>query len=476
MSAWTRHAPAASSGIAVLATGWIAWPYTVDDAYVLARYAHRLAEGLGYTMLDGPPTDGVTGPLGLLPGIVAALLGGDPLIASKLTGLAAAALAAILVVDRAGRGGTGQAWIAAALLSPPFLALSAVSGLETGLATLVFTIVACAVWRSGSHGSGPVVGPGPAADWPLALLLLIPWLRPELFPAALALAGLSFRRGRRAGGAASVALLLGLVSVALFRTWMFGSPLPMSALAKPADLSHGLVYVGRAVLVVYGVGVVPLVVAARHREPLVLVLGVHGLALALAGGDWMPGFRLLVPLLPLSALVLSAPLAELTRAHRARGVGAVFACVMVPLVASGLALDSARASGAARSGATSALARWLETQPGPIALVDVGFLVYEAEAPIVDLGGITEPEVAHLEGGHVSKHISEAWLRARAPSVIVLHSSSPPRADEDGRLRWLAGHPVEERVARMPWIIERFRVERMIEHAPGYHYVVLVRR
>ena len=51
---------------AVLGVGALAWPYTVDDAFIVARYAHNLAAGLGYAMNAHQPSDGVTGPLWLL--------------------------------------------------------------------------------------------------------------------------------------------------------------------------------------------------------------------------------------------------------------------------------------------------------------------------------------------------------------------------------------------------------------------------
>jgi hypothetical protein len=63
---WQRAAVVVTI-IAILAVGLCAWPYTVDDAFIVARYARRLADGRGYTFNLGPPSDGVTGPLWLLP-------------------------------------------------------------------------------------------------------------------------------------------------------------------------------------------------------------------------------------------------------------------------------------------------------------------------------------------------------------------------------------------------------------------------
>ena len=59
------------------------------------------------------------------------------------------------------------------------------------------------------------------------------------------------------------------------------------------------------------------------------------------------------------------------------------------------------------------------------------------------------------------------------PDPQSLPSLKGKVSDEEWRLRWLAGFPVEDRVSRMPWVIERFRVTHILRYAPGYHYVVL---
>ncbi len=78
----SRLAPFVAA-LAVLVVGAAAWPYTVDDAYIVARYASRIASGDGYTMNDGHATDGVTGPLGLVPGVIASAAGLDPVEALR---------------------------------------------------------------------------------------------------------------------------------------------------------------------------------------------------------------------------------------------------------------------------------------------------------------------------------------------------------------------------------------------------------
>ena len=115
-----------------------------------------------------------------------------------------------------------------------------------------------------------------------------------------------------------------------------------------------------------------------------------------------------------------------------------------------------------------------------VALVDVGHLAYAGGFEVVDLGGITDLEIARLPGGHLSKRIPETLLRQRGVDAIVLHSSLPARvgpapAGQGGALLGLAGYPVEVQVARMPFVQEEFRVRAQVAYAPDYHYVVLRR-
>jgi hypothetical protein len=314
------------------------------------------------------------------------------------------------------------------------------------------------------------------------MVAALAWLRPELAPAGLVLLVLASRGGRRAAVAAWAPALAGVVSVVAFRLALFGSPLPLSAQAKPPDLLHGAEYVARALVVVFGVaGVIPVALAAgeepRGRRGLAILLGIHLGAVLLAGGDWMPGFRLLVPVLPLYALVAAGPIARRLegRTTRWRGVAMIAAPLLVPVLAGAFTISDVRASGNARDTAGAELADWLGRRGGPVALVDVGYLAYRSGLEVVDLGGITDPTIGTLPGGHAAKAVDPGLLQARDPRLIVLHSTRPPRV-EDGRLRALWGHPVEQRVARMAWVRSRFVVDRVVRYAPGYHYVVLRRR
>jgi hypothetical protein len=364
--------------------------------------------------------------------------------------------AAAWVTWRADRDGPGAALTVALLIALwPLLGIWGVAGLETGLATLACTGVAVGL----VDRRGVLVGVGSAC---------LAWLRPEAaLPclAALAMLGTERRRVLPAWAIAGG----GALAVVAFRLALFAEPLPLSLAAKPPDLVLGLAYVGRALLIVAGgLGLVPLGLAAREQEGpgprLVALLAVATGSIALAGGDWMPGFRLFVPWLPVAAWAMSGPVAQRWPARRGVAVLLVLGATAIPALAGGLALIEARAAGRTREQDGAALSAWLAEHGERVALVDVGYLAYAADLDVVDLGGVTDPAIARLPGGHADKRIDPGFLRTRAPDTIVLFVV-------DGRPQ----HPVERRVASMAWVASEMSVVHRQPYGPFATYVVLRR-
>ncbi len=471
------------SATAVGALAWSGRGYTADDAFIAGRYALRIASGAGYTFRDGPPTDGVTGPALLAIEVPAAWLGLDPVLASKLLGACLVAAAAALVTARLRRRATGTlASVLAPLgfLASGALAMHAQSGLETGLATFLVT-----VGGLGATSSARGARAGRAASLALAaMLLLVPWLRPELVPLTLALGALhavrASGRARRLRALFVAGLfVLGLASVILFRLALFGDPVPLSARAKPSDLGNGAGYVLVALAVLLGPLLLPILeVARRSRRDarLVLALSVAPLTVLLAGGDWMPGGRLLVPVVPLALMLAASGLARWLGTHRAKLVVSLGACLaLLPQLALTL-LVLAQADDVARSrrGPGAELRALLDREARVVALVDVGFLAYRARFTPIDLAGVTSPEIGTRPGGHCAKPVTLDDLLARDVDTLVLHSSVEPRVI-DGAIHALRGHPVERALASDPRLSELFTVTTVVRYARGYDYVVLRR-
>jgi hypothetical protein len=425
MSADFAHHPAGRSGparsrnralapiltvIAVLPVAVWLWGFTVDDALITARVASHIARGLGPRFNPhGPVTDAVT-PFGY--GQLLALFGRSDVLSTlrlaKALGLAAWLLAAAVLGSLLAASGQRRrrfAPLALLAVSAP-LAAWAVSGMETGVVTCLATL-GLASERGGALALGVAAA-----------------LRPELVPFATVLVVARARAARCSALQVlrAVALVLSPVAfVAAVRWAWFGRPVPLSFYAKPSDFAHGLRY-ALGGLVFSGLPWLLLATpkqwascSARAR-PLLWALLAHFLALVLCGGDWMPLYRLLVPVLPCAALA-AAYLAE-QAALLASSVRTALGLSAALMLAVGLGPD-ARRVGPDRA-ALIARARPVLARDARIAALDVGWVGAASSAAVIDLAGVTDPEVAFFPGGHTSKRIPSAWLRAQRPTAIVL--------------------------------------------------------
>jgi len=425
MSAEIAHRPAGRSGkggsrkalggalgavlLSLPACVWL-WGFTVDDALITARVAAHYAQGLGPRFnAPGAFTDAVT-PLGYAP-LLGLLARGNTLSVfrfAKWFGLAAWLLTAGLLGGLVARSGTRVlrfSPLCVVAVSAP-LAAWAVSGMETGFVTLLATLgVAGGTWGAAALGVAAA-------------------LRPELIPFAgiLVAARVAVDRPGRLVGALRVGCVVApVVLCASLRQELFGQVVPLSFYAKPSDFAHGLRYA----LGGFAFTGLPWLLLATPRElsllpraawPLLLALLGHAGALVLCGGDWMPFYRLAVPVLPATAL-LAALLAEQARPAFA-AVRLVVAVAAALVLAVGLG-PAARQVGFDRARLIAAAVPVL-AKDERIAALDVGWVGAASEAELLDLAGVTDPQVAFFPGGHTSKRIPASWLFARGPTAIVL--------------------------------------------------------
>lgn len=419
----------------VLGSAW-AWGYTVDDALISVRYAHNVARGLGWRFNPGSPaSDGVTPlPWPLLLAPFGRYAGGLALLdVAKALGVMGLLVSAVLVLRRLAREEASGG--AVALLLPFPLVAWSVSGMETGVATALVTAAACAesLWLGA------------------AMAGLATTLRPELLPWALALvlARVASTRltPKRALALAVAAAPFALV--ALLRLGCFGRAAPLAVLAKPSDATHGAMYLLSAGLACG----TPLLLAAPWRagaRPVALAAIVHLLVVVVVGGDWMPYARLLVPILPSLALVPAL-----------RGIRARIALGLATVSALGIGWRAAPAGihvGRDRARLVTALAGL----PVPSAALDVGFVaVVAGDGEVVDLGGLTDPEIAVLSGGQTSKRVDLGMLESRGVRSLVTWGEGGSRIVEqrivqDPRFAGLfVGHQVGILGTRGVWLYER---------------------
>jgi hypothetical protein len=248
-------------------------------------------------------------------------------------------------------------------------------------------------------------------------------------------------------------LAAGLLAVAPFaacavvRTVAWAHPAPLALLAKPGSLTYGVSYAGAACVVT----LVPLLVLAPlalRRTPVglaVVVAGVaHLVAVVAVGGDWMPYARLMVPVVPSLAWAAALasehahPAATAARSLVALGLGAV-------LVARGG--TEGRQVGRDRAALVEA-ARPLLAGFHRVAAPDVGWVGAATEADVVDLGGVTDPGIAALPGGHMAKAVDARLLLERDTDALLLYL--PSGLPEGGVPAWREGtygHVVDARLA-----------------------------
>jgi hypothetical protein len=410
-----RRVGALAFAAAALVGVALAWGFSVDDALISGRVAHHLANGLGYRFNPtGARVDCVT-PLGWAP-LLAPLALGTPWQAITRASVGGAALwimAAGWLGRRCAAECTGWRLGALALVLATCLPLGAwaSSGMETALVMALATF-ALAPTRWGAACAGL------AAAW-----------RPELVPWALALAlGQAIARGAPSSERLlSLALALTpALLVALCRQALFGHPAPLAVFAKPSDMAHGLRYaLGSALLA----GPPYLLLAGRSwravprsHVALALALGVHWVVLAGVGGDWMPFWRLAMPAIP-GVLLLGSALLGVTpsRLWAARFVP-VFACAALLHAAQG------KATRAVRSERARLIAELPPLLGGArrVASLDVGWVGAAGDYEVIDLAGVTDPEVAYLSGGHTSKRLPPDFLVRHDVDALVLLRERPP--------------------------------------------------
>jgi hypothetical protein len=435
--------------------------FMVDDALIEARYAANLAAGAGYRFnVGGPVTDGVT-PLGW-PLLLAPFASGGVLAAfaaAKLLGLAAWLIgAALLGVAVASLEGGFSKWGALGLVavSAP-LGAWCNAGMETGI---VLGLAAAAVSaRTLGRERLAMAAAGLVAAW-----------RPECLPWAAVLALAPARDPARAPSWIWRVLVAAgpFFLVCATRLAVFGRATPLALLAKPSDLRHGAVYAGACLVATGAAALLAWPGLPGWVRGLQAATLIQFASVAIAGGDWMPLARLVVPVLP--GLVIAAA----AIAGRAR----------VPLALARLGLGLAGPVWVASSWAPVAaevgpkrMAVVRELAPAladahAVAALDVGWVGAATSAPIVDLAGVTDPAVAVLEGGHTTKRVPHTLFDARGvDTIVLLLADGAPLEDpwtHTAFARW-----VELWVAHMPSMAARFRPAATSEGA--LRYVVLKR-
>ncbi len=194
---------------------------TTEDAFITLRYAENIAHGHGFVYNPGQHVLGTTTPLYTLILALFELLHVNALVAGKLLNIFAEGATTWLIADMLAKVGRPRAgWIAALLYATASTSVNiCIGGMETGLVALFCTL---AIWKCLTrYYYGMFVS--------LAILFL---LRIDgLLLAVVLIVGVFIRDKRLPFKPIAFALVITLPWI-LFATFYFGSPIPVSMLAK----------------------------------------------------------------------------------------------------------------------------------------------------------------------------------------------------------------------------------------------------
>jgi arabinofuranosyltransferase len=422
--------------------------FTIDDAYISARYARNLAQGHGLVYNPGtPPTEGFSNLTLVLLTALGTRLGGEAIQAAKIVS-ALCGLLGLLLLALIGRRVLPEHYPWVVLLtatSAPWLVWS-VAGLDTTLMALLALLWLYAALRLQEQPAQR------AAYWLLALAtLLAPLTRPEGLLFLLLQVALLWHWRKRLPSwwSGPPAVLLALAAYELWKVHYFGGLLPLPFYAKvdvPSfqDKFGGLFYLNAFLWGSCGGALAYLALAAAvlpslgrpgaRRWPLLALLALAPFVVftAAVGADWMPQFRFLVPALP--ALLLLVVWLGRELVDRFPGPArTLFTCLMAALLlGNASALVRAVQPNEWRStrletlhvhrGAAQALRRqgeFLALKGGAqlvVAALDIGALGYYSDARILDMHGLTDPLLAGKDQAFVARAVL-----AQRPAFIQVY-------------------------------------------------------
>jgi arabinofuranosyltransferase len=470
---------------------------TIDDAFISFRYADNLVRGEGLVFNPGERVEGYSNLSWTLLMAIPAALGVERfefglLSVAKLLGalLNLGTLALLWRTARLGRPSDPPPLMAAAYLtaSLPFLVWG-VSALETSLVT--FSILATLYLHLSEELA--LEGGRSVFPWSYVVLTLAALTRPEPVVLIAPLAGVrlahrlglnsSWRTVKKEVGS----LLLFLVpygAFLAFRWTYYGDLLPNTYYAKmyrdPRVLYRGWLYLehGARDLGWWFLALVVGFVLGTARSIPYRVWAILTTLFALLlitwreGGDWMPAYRLLVPTLPLIALLVHetwlgagrfelaqlAPRAPVptwvipekwlaawrlavTRgsARRRFSANSRLGLRLALVLALGLSVVSGHAavelqttSGFRHLGIDSSVhleaARWMKKElprDSTIALGEAGLIPYATMFPTLDLLGLTDKHLARLPGEMHTKFDANYVFEKKPDYFFLLVTRSP---------------------------------------------------
>lgn len=419
------------------------WNFTVDDAFITFRYAYNASRGFGlsYNQLL-PHAEGYSSLLWTLIMILPHMTGMDVVLFAKITGLTFILGSDGLIAYSILTGGNtwflkdriiGMAVACSFFISFPYTPLHAVSGMETALATFLYTTTALLFITMQKDRSGSPFLP--------ITCFLLGITRPEANLYVLVLLALTIhflpvaKRLRFAAFCILFYILPGMIYFA-WRYSYYGLLLPLPFYIKSDRIGlSGLVptifFIRDAALGF----TLPLILALANRRGALLIPLLFVSAYFLITEHIMGyGNRYYFPFVPilsiLSGMSVTQSIASLrsTTANQLRGV-LLFFIMVVSAVGFRLTWLSMPAYTSYAFGLENAhilLGHTLENirwnSSPTIAVSDAGAIPYYSKLNTIDTFGLNEPEIALKFLNNRTKYVL-----SKHPTIIILTSTSEDR-------------------------------------------------
>jgi arabinofuranosyltransferase len=448
------------------------WNATVDDSYITARYSENLANGYGLTFSQGfAPVEGYSDPLWMLfLAAVSRLVGPASIMAAaKIASLVClGAICALFVwvgAHKCSASRSAVTFTVACFVALPGVALWTTGGLETMAYTLAIFAAICFF----------ATDPPQAVPWKAALAIgMACLLRPEaeMFLLAVVISTLYFHNGLGWGRALYSSLaacaIVGVFAASLlsFRLYYFKTFTPNTFLVKAGGSSHqmlmGATYILRTLAdpPLALLFLLSLYSCLRYwrRSPVILfssaVIILQLAFVVWSGGDWMPLYRFVIPLLPamlFPALLAVRDVEESLSLSRAQ----LSAASLISIVLLGWHHEYDRYAKLSYSrrlveglNTRIALGIWMCNHVGhdkTVAYGDVGALPFFSHLKWIDFNGLVTREVALIRYSDrrdtpQADDAIDRYVLSAHPDYLMLVTARPDPASEPAEY----GYHIEE--------------------------------
>ena len=408
-----------------------------DDPFITYRYAENIAQGVGFVYNPGERVLSTTTPLFALLLAIPSLAGFDVHLVATGIGALSLAVGALFIWDLSRTWGTPLVGWAALLLYPTFPLLVATVGSETPF-YLALCLGGFAFYAKGRY-------------WLAALCVGLAVLaRPDGALVALLLA-IDFinRRPTHIPWGAVILFYLITLSWVLFAWAYFGSPVPVTLLAKQRQgamaisqqFAAGFLtilggysswnYVLEGALALLG-----LVYSLLRRRAWILFFawtGLYFVSFTLLGVSryfWyyaplVPGFVVAVGL-GIFASSSAFDRQGSTRSLEGTGAMGILAVVLIGVftLAQGASVWRLQHQANDRYAIYRAIGEWLEVNSQPedrIGALEVGIIGYYSGRPMIDFAGLLQPQVANQLSSLKTYEDSALWaIDQFSPEYVVL--------------------------------------------------------